>query len=79
MGADTLILPDESVETETSEPDVAHWARRGDIAMSSLTGEPIEALCGVLFVPMRDPSRYPVCPACKRVMSHIASGRGGLN
>ena len=30
-------------------------------------GSPLEALCGVVFVPRRDPSRLPVCAVCKDI------------
>ena len=33
---------------------------------------PVRALCGKVWVPDRDPKRYPVCPTCKE----IAAARG---
>ena len=35
-------------------------------------GTPVTALCGKVWVPGRDPKRYPVCPTCKE----IAAARG---
>jgi len=32
----------------------------------------VKALCGKIWVPSRDPKRYPVCPTCKE----IAEARG---
>jgi hypothetical protein len=37
-----------------------------------VTGTPVQALCGKVWVPGRDPRRYPVCPTCKE----IAAGMG---
>ncbi len=65
--------------SETGEPEVAHIGRREDITRAYVTGEPIIALCGVVFVPTRDPSRYPVCQACERVLKGIRAGRSGAN
>ena len=35
-------------------------------------GVPVRALCGKVWVPGRDPRRYPLCPTCKE----IAQSRG---
>ena len=45
----------------------SHYARKSDIVESAVTGKPIVALCGKVWVPGRDPARYPVCPTCKEV------------
>lgn len=37
-----------------------------------ITSTPIVALCGKVWVPGKDPTRYPVCPSCKE----IAAARG---
>lgn len=37
------------------------------VTESRVTGVPIEALCGKVFVPQRDPERFPICPDCVRV------------
>jgi hypothetical protein len=34
---------------------------------SAVTGEPVTALCGKVWVPSRDPKRYPVCPECDEI------------
>ena len=40
----------------------AHFARKADIVESAVSGRPIVALCGKVWVPGRNPDRYPVCP-----------------
>jgi len=54
-------------------------ARRGrflplgtNIVESMVTGTPVRALCGKVWVPSRDPNRYPLCPTCRE----IAEARG---
>lgn len=59
-------------EQRTGEPDMAHIVRtEGDAAARVLEarvyGTPLEALCGVVFVPQRDPSRLPMCSVCKDI------------
>ena len=34
---------------------------------SAVTGEPVVALCGKVWVPSRDPKKYPVCPECEEI------------
>ena len=63
----------ERVETrELSEPGdadrFAHYVRKEKILESAMTGEPVIALCGKVWVPGRDPGRFPVCPACKEII-----------
>ena len=29
------------------------------------------ALCGKVWIPNRDPSRYPVCPTCKEIRARL--------
>jgi hypothetical protein len=37
-------------------------------------GTPVVALCGKVWVPSRDPQKYPVCPACKEVWESLPEG-----
>ena len=41
-------------------------------------GTPVVALCGKVWVPSRDPERFPVCPECKEIWEGMpADGKGG--
>ena len=42
-----------------------------------VTGTPVEALCGKVWVPSRDPKRYPVCPTCKEIYEMLPPGGEG--
>ncbi|HJL91791.1 MAG TPA: DUF3039 domain-containing protein [Acidimicrobiales bacterium] len=60
----------QEVESETllDEGDhdrFSHYARKADIVESAVTGRPIVALCGKVWVPDRNPDRFPLCPRCK--------------
>ncbi len=63
----------ERVETrEVVEPGdaerFAHYVRKEKIMESALSGDPVIALCGKVWVPGRDPNKFPVCPACKDII-----------
>lgn len=40
-----------------------------------VTGQPVVALCGKVWVPSRDPDRYPLCGTCKEEFERL-TGRG---
>jgi hypothetical protein len=70
----TGLLERPATETQTEEGDherFAHYVRKDRIVESAVTGRPVIALCGKVWVPGRDPSRFPVCPACKAIFESI--------
>ena len=78
--------PETATPTETVvEPTVddgdhdrfAHFARKADIVKSAVTGKPIVALCGKVWVPARNPDHYPVCPTCREIYERKKAGEAG--
>ncbi len=53
----------------------SHYADRDKITEAMVTGTPVVALCGKVWVPSRDPKKYPVCPECKRLYELGPDGR----
>ena len=43
-----------------------------NVVEGMVNGTPVRALCGKVWVPGRDPARYPPCPTCRE----IAQARG---
>lgn len=72
----TKILPDSDTQSDV-KPDLshgdgdherfAHYVKKQKITESAVTGTPVIALCGKVWVPNRDPKKYPVCPECKEI------------
>ena len=55
--------------SSTGEHDMfAHYVNKEEIINSQLTGEPVTALCGKKWLPVRNPEAYPVCPTCKEII-----------
>jgi hypothetical protein len=86
--SETEVLPDqetrvhEDVRPDTSHGDgdherFAHYVQKDKIVDSSVMGTPLVALCGKVWVPSRDPKRYPVCPTCKEIYEGLPPGDGG--
>ncbi len=45
----------------------SHYADKDKIMEAMVNGTPVRALCGKVWVPSRDPKRFPVCPECKEI------------
>jgi hypothetical protein len=74
----TLNLP----EPRTAHGDgdgLAHIIMRRDQMRGYVDGDPIEALCGKIWVPSRDYHGLPVCEACLTERDRILSGMKNLN
>ena len=69
-------------ETRTSHgdsDDYAHIVMRDDQMRGYVSGEPIKALCGKLWVPSRDYQGLPVCQACADERDRLLAGMKNLN
>ena len=64
-----LILPKTGAVAYLGPPMFAgaHLAVKEINAAGGILGKPVVALCGKVWVPGRDPKRFPVCPACKAI------------
>lgn len=64
----------ESAESDGDADRFSHYVRKDRIARSQGSGKPVVALCGKIWTPRRDPSKYPVCPACKEIYAKLSGG-----
>jgi hypothetical protein len=57
----------------------AHYVQKNKIMESAMSGTPVIALCGKVWVPGRDPKKFPVCPICKEIYDGLRPGgdKGG--
>lgn len=49
----------------------AHFVKANSILESALEGGAVQALCGHVWVPTRDPKQFPVCPECKEIYDRL--------
>jgi hypothetical protein len=80
----TTTLTDE--ETETEDGPVAHIVKtkKGEdaaakVLQARIEGTPLEALCGHVWVPSRDPKQLPVCERCKDIYGMYKNFNDGLD
>lgn len=77
---DAGTLPRTRPHTDRDDADdVAHIVMKDDQMRGYLTGEPIEALCGKVWVPTRDYNNLPVCRRCVDERDRLLSGMKNLN
>ena len=79
-GPETATPTETVVEPTLDDGDhdrFAHFARKTDIVKSAVTGKPIVALRGKVWVPNRNPDRYPVCPTCREIYERKQAGEAG--
>lgn len=73
----TALLEREETEEDGADGDrFAHYVRKDRMEKAKKTGKPVVALCGKVWSPRRDPSKYPVCPACKEILATLQGGGG---
>ncbi|PHP52291.1 DUF3039 domain-containing protein [Actinomyces ruminis] len=79
QSAGTAVLEREELKsTDDGDADrFAHYVRKDKIAAAAATGRPVVALCGKVWTPGRDPSKYPVCPTCKEIYEQMRPGGNG--
>lgn len=79
------VVPETEHVTETGEPAAAHIVKTGPkesaaakVLEARINGTPLEALCGHVWVPSRDPKQLPVCQACKDIYEMYRMVNDGL-
>lgn len=84
MTSGEILLSDE--DTELDPGDCAHIVKTepgenaaAKVLEARIYGTPLEALCGHVWVPSRDPRQLPVCPKCKEVYEMYRMANDGLN
>ena len=79
-------IPELDRDLQTGEPAAAHIVKTGPgesaaakVLEARIYGTPLEALCGHVWIPSRDPKQLPLCEACKSVYEMYRIFNDGLN
>jgi len=51
----------------------SHFVAKDKLTDALVDGTAVVALCGKVWVPSRDPERYPICPTCKEIWQGLGS------
>ncbi len=52
----------------------SHYVQKNKIVESAVMGNAVVALCGKVWIPSRDPQKFPVCPTCKEIYEGLKPG-----
>ena len=76
FGSSTDTIEDRrTVPTDEGDHErFSHYVPKDELTEAMVLGTPIVALCGKVWVPSRDPQKYPVCPSCKEVWESLSKG-----
>ncbi len=70
-GAETV----EDRRTQTTEGGdherFSHYVEKEKLTEAMVLGTPVVALCGKVWVPSRDPEKFPTCPECKEAWEQL--------
>ena len=65
-------ITEESVDFQSGDHErYAHYVNKNKIVESAVTGNAVEALCGKVWIPSRDPQKFPVCPTCQEIYESL--------
>ncbi len=77
-GTGTETIQEDRTDIRLDEGDhdrFAHYVEKSKLTEALINGTPVIALCGKVWVPSRDPERFPICPECKRLYDLGPEGR----
>lgn len=70
--SDTVLDKETVFITDEGDHDLfAHYVDKTDATRAAIEGTPVMALCGKIWVPSRDPEKYPICPTCKEIYEEL--------
>ena len=85
-GGQVDVIEETERDLQTGEPAAAHIVKTepGESAAAKVLeariyGTPLEALCGHVWIPSRDPKQLPLCEACKSIYETYRAFNEGLN
>jgi hypothetical protein len=73
----TETIEDRRTQTSSGDGDherFSHYVPKDKLTDAMVNGTPVIALCGKVWVPSRDPQKYPVCPECKQIWDSLHAG-----
>jgi hypothetical protein len=65
-------ITEESIDYQSGDHErYSHYVNKNKIVESAVMGNAVEALCGKVWVPSRDPQKFPVCPTCQEIYESL--------
>jgi hypothetical protein len=61
---------DQDTDSENND-ELAHYAEAASVTEGYIMGTPVQALCGKIFIPSKNPERLKLCPICKEIADSV--------
>jgi hypothetical protein len=71
---DTRIVEERLTNDDGDHERFSHYVPKDKLMEAMVNGTPVVALCGKVWVPSRDPQKFPVCPDCKEIWESMQPG-----
>ena len=75
-GAQTIEDRRTQTTDEGDHEKLSHFVEKEKLTEAMVMGTPVVALCGKVWVPSRDPEKFPVCPECKEIWEGLKDDKG---
>jgi hypothetical protein len=77
VGGGSTLVEERLQPTDAGDHErFSHYVQKDKIVESAVTGAPVIALCGKVWVPNRDPQKFPVCPDCQAIFDGLPPSGG---
>jgi len=68
----TVLESDQAEQVDEGDHErYSHYVKKDKIVESAVMGGAVVALCGKVWVPNRDPGKFPVCPDCQKIYESL--------
>jgi hypothetical protein len=61
------IKENSQLQDEGNSKQFSHYAEKNEVTEGYVLGTPVIAISGKIFIPSRDPLKFPLCPICKKI------------
>lgn len=69
------VLDERTQQAEDGDHErFSHYVPKAKLTEAMVNGTPVVALCGKVWVPSRNPDRFPICPECKDIWASFNHG-----
>ena len=68
---ETVTQEDTQLNDNSDNDRYAHYVSKEKMERARMTGRPVVALCGKVWVPKHKPDGHPVCPECKKLYENM--------
>lgn len=66
------VLEERALPVEDGDHErFSHYVPKAKLTEAMINGTPVVALCGKVWVPTRNPEKFPICPDCKEVWESL--------